>query len=71
MFAFEAETIRVKLTAPPVDGEANLALIKFIARICHVPKSDVKIVSGKNARHKVILIRGLGSDAVIDQLRRK
>ena len=66
----DAETIRVKLTAPPVEGEANLALIRFIARACRVPKGDVVIVSGEKSRHKVIQIRGLGLDTVTDRLER-
>ncbi len=64
----DAETIRVKLTAPPVEGEANLALIRFIARTCRIAKGDVEIVSGKKSRHKVIRIRGLGLDAVMGRI---
>lgn len=66
----DAETIRVKLTAPPVEGEANLALVKFIARTCRIPKGNVEIISGKKSRQKVIQIRGLGLSAVMDRLRR-
>jgi uncharacterized protein (TIGR00251 family) len=65
-----SETIRVKLTAPPVEGEANLALIKFIARLCRVPKANVEIVSGEKSRQKTIVIRGLGLSVVVDRLSR-
>jgi uncharacterized protein (TIGR00251 family) len=65
-----SETIRVKLTAPPVEGEANRALIKFIARLCRVPKADVEIVSGEKSRQKTILIRGLELGAIVDRLSR-
>jgi uncharacterized protein (TIGR00251 family) len=64
------ETVRVKLTAPPVEGEANHALIKFIARACRVPKKDVEIVSGGRSREKTILIRGLELSVIIDRLSR-
>jgi uncharacterized protein (TIGR00251 family) len=63
-----SETIRVKLTAPPVEGEANRALIKFIARLCRLRKTDVELISGEKSRQKTILIRGLEVDVVIDRL---
>ncbi|MDQ1284495.1 MAG: uncharacterized protein QG620_843 [Patescibacteria group bacterium] len=45
---------RVKLTAPPVDGEANTALIKILADYFGVSKSSVVIAGGKSARTKII-----------------
>jgi uncharacterized protein (TIGR00251 family) len=64
----QAESIRVKLTAPPVEGKANLALVRFIARSCRIPNGDVEIISGKKSRRKVILVRGLELDVVMDRL---
>lgn len=49
-------TIRIKLTAPPVDGAANEALIKFIAEEYKIPKTKITIKSGQTSRIKTILI---------------
>ncbi|MFA6184328.1 MAG: DUF167 domain-containing protein [Parcubacteria group bacterium] len=50
---------RVKITAPPVDGEANAMLIKVLAKYFDVSKSLVKIVGGKSAKIKMVDIDGL------------
>ncbi|EKE20334.1 MAG: hypothetical protein ACD_8C00020G0003 [uncultured bacterium] len=45
---------KVKLTAPPVDGQANEALIKLLAQHFKVSKSEVLIVGGKTAKIKIV-----------------
>ncbi len=45
---------KVKLTAAPVDNQANDMLIKVLAKYFDVPKSSLKIVGGKTARIKII-----------------
>lgn len=45
---------KVKLTAPPVDGQANDMLIKVLADHFHVGRSSLKIVGGKSAKIKII-----------------
>jgi len=50
---------KVKLTAPPVDGQANEALIKLLAKFFGVSKSSVVIVGGKTAKIKMVDITGL------------
>lgn len=45
---------KIKLTAPPVDGEANKMLVKVLADYFGVPKSAVSIVGGKSARVKMV-----------------
>ncbi len=47
---------KVKLTAPPVDGEANKMLIHLLARFFKVSKSSVEIIGGKSAKIKIIEI---------------
>jgi uncharacterized protein len=47
---------KVKLTAPPVDGEANEMLIKVLADHFSVGRSSLKIVGGKSAKTKIIEI---------------
>lgn len=45
---------KIKVTAPPVDGEANEAVIRELAKYFKVAKSRVKIVGGKSAKIKII-----------------
>ncbi|HBU06571.1 MAG TPA: YggU family protein [Candidatus Magasanikbacteria bacterium] len=49
-------TIKIKLKAPPVDGEANKELIKFLSTEWKIPKSKIKIVKGQTSRTKTIEI---------------
>ena len=49
--------LKIRLAAPPVEGQANEALLKFIAVLFDVPLRQVELQSGGKSRHKVILIR--------------
>ena len=51
--------LKLRLTAPPVEGKANAALCAYIASCCGVPKSDVTILSGEASRTKRLKIRQL------------
>ncbi len=53
------DRLKVRLTAPPVEGAANEALIALLAKVLRVPKRDVAIVRGVRGREKVVLVRGL------------
>ena len=46
----------VKLGAPPVEGQANESLLRFIAHICDVPRRAVALISGQRTRTKVIRV---------------
>jgi uncharacterized protein (TIGR00251 family) len=56
--------LKVALTAPPVDGAANEALTKLIAKALGVAKSDVEILRGDRARIKVLRVRGVRAEEV-------
>ena len=56
--------LRIRLTAPPVEGEANEALVRFLAARLQVPKSAVRILSGERGRVKRIAVRGVTAAAV-------
>jgi uncharacterized protein len=57
--------LKVKLTAPPVDGSANKCCCDFLAKLLRVPVRDIEITSGATSRHKRVLVKGLsGSDVV-------
>ena len=51
------DALKIKLTAPPVDGAANKMCIKYLAKCLNVPKSSLKIISGLTSRSKVILFK--------------
>jgi uncharacterized protein (TIGR00251 family) len=53
------DTLKLALTAPPVDGKANEACIEFFARLLKVPRSSVTIAAGRTSRNKVIHVAGL------------
>ncbi|WP_071873362.1 DUF167 family protein [Atopomonas hussainii] len=48
--------MKIRLTAPPVDGQANALLIKFLAKQFGVSKSAVSLVSGQQSRQKRVRI---------------
>ena len=56
------ETLRVRVTAPPVDGRANEALIRLLAAVLDVPRGDVRLVGGQTSREKVVAIDGLSEE---------
>ena len=49
-------TYQVSVRAPPAGGKANLALIELLAGHLSVPKSKIKILSGRTARKKLVAI---------------
>ena len=52
------DALKIRLSAPPVDGKANDALIKFIAETLRLPKSAVNLKSGQTSRRKVLEVCG-------------
>ena len=50
------DALKVALTAPPVDGKANEACIRFFAEILRVPRSSVTIAAGETSRNKLIRV---------------
>ena len=60
------DALKVSLTAPPVDGKANQAVIEFFSGIFKIPRSSITIASGKTSRLKVICIVGV-SKATVEQ----
>lgn len=56
VIGLHGEELKVSLTAPPVDGAANKACRTFLAKVCGLPKSCVKMISGETSRHKRLLL---------------
>jgi uncharacterized protein (TIGR00251 family) len=51
------DSIKLRLTAPPVDGNANAQLLAFLADACGVPRTAVSIESGATGRSKRVRVR--------------
>lgn len=50
------QQLKIRLTAPPVDGKANRTLLKFLAKSCGVPTAQVTLLSGESGRNKRVRI---------------
>ena len=50
------ERLKIRISAPPVDGKANAMLIEFLASAFAVSKRQVSLLSGQQSRHKRVLI---------------
>ncbi len=55
---YHGDRLKVRITAPPVDGRANQHLIAFLAAVFQVPKRDVELLSGESGRNKRVRIQG-------------
>lgn len=51
------DAVKIRLTAPPVDGAANKMCLKFLSKWLGVPKSRIAIVSGETSRNKMVRIQ--------------
>jgi uncharacterized protein len=65
---WRGDSILVRLQAPPVEGAANKALLKFLADALGVRQSDLRIVAGDKSRDKVIEVDGKTQDEVLQTL---
>jgi len=57
-------TVKIRITAPPVDGQANKAIIDFLSDVLNVPKSKLEIVAGQTGKDKIIAVEGMNSKEV-------
>lgn len=60
--------LKIRLAAPPVEGRANKALVKFLGKILKVAPSRVHIIRGQSAREKLLLVEGIDAASVKDRL---
>ncbi|GAC1627808.1 MAG: hypothetical protein NVS4B2_08310 [Chloroflexota bacterium] len=56
--------VKVRIAAPASEGQANKALIRFLARCLGLSASHIRIVHGGASRHKVVEIDGLDHEAI-------
>lgn len=62
------DAIKLALTAPPVEGKANHAVIDFFADFFEIPRSSVSIASGETSRNKLIRVSGISAQHVRERL---
>lgn len=62
------DALKIRLKAPPVEGEANAALLRFLSKRLKAPLSALAIRSGVSSRRKTVLIQGLKPEEVQAQL---
>jgi len=60
------DALKIRLSAPPVDGAANAALIEFLAGVFAVGRRSVRILAGESSRSKVVEIDGITERVVRD-----
>lgn len=52
----QGSRLKVRITAPPVDGEANAHLVKYLAKLFGVPRADVAVAAGAHSRDKHLTV---------------
>jgi hypothetical protein len=62
--------LKIALAAPPVDGEANAALIGFLSDELSVRKSELELLDGQTGRRKRLLVRGVTAAAALEVLQK-
>ena len=55
----QGHSLRIRLAAPPVDGAANEALLRFLSEQLSVPRTAVQLASGHTSRSKVVTVSGI------------
>lgn len=62
------ETVRIRLTAPPVENRANEALLRFLSKSLGVPRREISIVAGGLGRRKRVRVEGLTREECLRRL---
>jgi uncharacterized protein len=62
--------LKVKITAPPVEGKANQKLIEFLSDVFDIAKSNIKIASGLTGKRKILDIDTLSPEEIRERLER-
>ena len=71
LIEWEEGGLKAHVTAPPVDGVANTALIALLAQCLAVHKRDIQIVRGTSSRNKIVEITGMTAETIENKVRGK
>ncbi|MDX8414793.1 DUF167 domain-containing protein [Intestinicryptomonas porci] len=66
-----ANAVKIKLSAPPIEGKANAELIKYLSKSLGVSKSSITFVSGETSKDKLLEIPNFDMKAIIEKLSEK
>lgn len=64
VLGLHGERVKLAVAAPPVDGEANEAIVRWLAKALGLPREAVTLVAGQTGRQKTVAIEGLDPEAV-------
>lgn len=65
---FHEGALKVKISAPPVEGKANKALIAFLSEVLGVRKSSIRVEKGATSKRKLIIVEGITQADISDRL---
>ena len=60
--------LKIRLTAPPVEGAANRTCIKFLAKVLGISAARVDIIGGLTSKNKIIRIEGMSETAFLEKI---
>ena len=66
---WKEDVLYIKITAPPVEGAANDAIVKFLAKELKIKKNQVSLSSGDKSREKRFLIKDMTLDEIKEKLK--
>ncbi len=66
--SFRDGVLWVRVTAPPLKGQANRALLALMAQALVVPKNALALIRGYTSRHKVLAVQGLSPGELKERL---
>ncbi len=64
LVGWEGDVVKIRLNAPPVEGKANDALVRFLAETLWVSRAQIEIVTGHASRRKVVRVRGVTAQQI-------
>jgi uncharacterized protein len=63
------DALKLSVSAPPLDGRANVAVVEFFSEVLSVPRSAIQVVAGEQSRNKIVRIVGCTGAEVQRRLR--
>lgn len=57
--------IKIKLTAQPIEGKANKALVEFLSKQLKIPKTSIEILRGETSKDKTLLLKNVDNDKIL------
>lgn len=68
LVGIHGSALKLKVTAPPVDGKANVAVEKFLGKLLGVPRSRVEVIAGTTGRRKRVRVSSMTAEEVTSVL---